>query len=69
MRKIQVITYSCGKRGCDTDRIVLPNDGRINAINSAYFSATNDISILLCLAKLDVDTAIQKEQINILKKT
>ena len=68
MRKIQVITYSCGKRGCDTDRIVLPNDGRINAINSAYFSTTNAVPLVLCLAKLSMDAAEAKEQINIIKK-
>ena len=66
MKKIVVITNSCGKRGCDTDRIILPNDGKFNNVHSNVFRKADDTSWLLCLDKLVMDSKEQEAQKHII---
>ena len=68
MKKILIITNSCGRKGCDTDRIILPNDGKFGSINSRVFQTDDDTTWLLCLGRIALEGRLQDEQREIIKQ-
>ena len=46
------INGSCGRKGCDTDRIILPWDGRTIFIRSRVYEGRNDIKLVRKVNKL-----------------